>query len=193
VRQKPAIINRQVLQSAVDANMSMIRHWGGSDRTTPATGELRVRLVGVDGKTVNEKSQAIEVPPLSSHVSLRLPKEEFTKGADLSRAFVVADLIVGGKTVSSNLLFLVPTKEVRLPQAPIKTEWSGTRLRLSSTVLARSVWISFGDLDVTPSDNYFDLLPGQPVEIAITGAADAADLRKNLKVMSLVDAFAEAK
>jgi len=106
-----------------------------------------------------------------------------------SRSFVAADLIVGGKTVSSNLLFLAPTKDVHLPPAAIKTELTGNLLRLSSPVLARSVYVSFGDLDVKVSDNYFDLLPGQPVEIGVTGAASADDLRKNMKVMSLVDAF----
>jgi beta-mannosidase len=126
-----------------------------------------------------------------------LPRAEFTKGADPNRSFVAADLTVGGKQVSSNLLLLAPTKDVRLPKAEIKSDLSGAggqyRLRLSSPVLARSVWISFGDLEAKPSDNYFDLLPGQQADISVTTAASAEELRKNLKVMSLVDAFAEAK
>ena len=157
-----------------------------SDRTTPAKAELRVRIVNVDGATLSDKSQSIQAAPLSSQVYLRFP---FPASADPSRTFVATDLMVDGKTVSSNLLFMVPTKEVHLPPATIKTELSDGRLRLSSPVLARSVYVSFGGLDAKLSDNYFDLLPGQPVEIAITGAASADDLRKNLKVMSLVDAF----
>jgi beta-mannosidase len=157
-----------------------------SDRTAPAEAELRVRLLSVDGATLSDKSQPIQVPPLSSAVYAQAP---FPKGADPNRTFIAADLIVAGKTVSSNLLFLSPTKDVRLPPATIETELNGTSLRLSSPVLARSVYVSFGDLDAKPSDNYFDLLPGQPVQIAIVGAASADELRKNLKVMSLVDAF----
>ena len=160
-----------------------------SDRTAPAKAELRVRVMTVDGATLSDKSQSIQVAPLASHVYLQFP---FPKDADATRSFVAADLIVGGKTVSSNLLFLAPTKEVHLPQAAIKTELDGTRLRLSSPVMARSVLVSFGSLDVKVSDNYFDLLPGQPVEIGISGAASAEELRKNLKVMSLVDAFGTA-
>jgi beta-mannosidase len=60
---------------------------------------------------------------------------------------------------------------------------------VSSPVLARSVYISFGDLDAEVSDNYFDLLPGQTVEIAIRTAASEDALRSGLKVISLVDAF----
>jgi beta-mannosidase len=161
-----------------------------SDRTAPVAAELRIRLMSVDGATLSDKPQPIQVTPLSSRVYAQFP---FPKDADPSRTFVATDLIVGGKTVSSNVLFLAPTKDVRLPQAPIKTELNGTRLRLSSPVLARSVRVSFGSLDATPSDNYFDLLPSQPVDIAIAGSATADELRQNLKVMSLVDAFAESK
>jgi beta-mannosidase len=63
------------------------------------------------------------------------------------------------------------------------------RLRLSSPVLARSVYISFGTLDASPSDNYFDLIPGQPVELTITSAAPLDQLRAQLKLVSLADAF----
>jgi len=168
-----------------------------SDRTAPVTAELRVRLMSVDGATLNEKTETVQVPALSSKAYFELPRAEFTKGADPSRSFVAADLTVGGKQVSSNLLLLAPTKDVRLPKAEIKSDLSGAggqyRLRLSSPVLARSVWISFGDLEAKPSDNYFDLLPGQQADISVTTAASAEELRKNLKVMSLVDAFAEAK
>jgi hypothetical protein len=39
------------------------------------------------------------------------------------------------------------------------------------------------------SDNYFDMLPGQSVEIMIKAKANEEALRKGLKVFSLVDEF----
>jgi beta-mannosidase len=51
------------------------------------------------------------------------------------------------------------------------------------------VHVTFGKLDARPSDDYFDLIPGQPVEIKAEGAASAEELRRELKVQSLVDAF----
>ena len=54
----------------------------------------------------------------------------------------------------------------------------------------RDVYVSFGNLDAKPADNYFDLLPGQAVDLPITSAASLDDLKKNLKVISLTDAFA---
>ena len=54
--------------------------------------------------------------------------------------------------------------------------------------LAREVWVDFGPLDVQVSDNAFDLLPGESVELQVTGTADIASLRSTLHVRSLFDA-----
>ena len=43
--------------------------------------------------------------------------------------------------------------------------------------------------DVTPSDNYFDLLPGEEVIVHLRSAAALAQLQQSLKVTSLTDAF----
>jgi beta-mannosidase len=88
----------------------------------------------------------------------------------------------------------VPKKEIHLPAAQIETELSsggaGYVLRLASKVLARSVYVTFGTLDVQLSDNYFDLIPNQPVEITIQSKASLGQLKQAMKVISLVDAFA---
>ena len=39
------------------------------------------------------------------------------------------------------------------------------------------------------SDNYFDLLPGETREIAVTSAASLSELKAQLHVLSLTDAF----
>ncbi len=63
-------------------------------------------------------------------------------------------------------------------------------LHLASPVLAKSVYISFGNLDAKLSDNYFDLLPGQAMDMSITSAASLEELKQNMRVISLTDAFA---
>jgi beta-mannosidase len=49
--------------------------------------------------------------------------------------------------------------------------------------------VSFGDADVRFSDNYFDLLSNEPVTIHVTSQSSLEDLRRQMKVVSLVDAF----
>jgi beta-mannosidase len=62
-------------------------------------------------------------------------------------------------------------------------------VRLSSKVLARDVYVSFGDHDAKFSDNYIDLLPGETVTIIVHSPASLAGLESSMKVMSLVDAI----
>jgi beta-mannosidase len=157
-----------------------------SDRTAPVSGELRVRLMKFDGAVVSDKTQAIEIPALSSAVYNRVPD---APQGERTGIFAVAELTVESKLVSRNLLFFAAPKELHLPPAHVTAEWTASGLRLSSNVLARSVYVSFGDLDVKLSDDYFDLLPGQPVDIRVDSAVPADQLRANLKVISLTDAF----
>ncbi|MGC2510998.1 MAG: glycoside hydrolase family 2 protein, partial [Acidobacteriaceae bacterium] len=58
-----------------------------------------------------------------------------------------------------------------------------------SKVLARDVYISFGDHDAKFSDNYIDLLPAEPATIIVHSPATLAELQSSLKVLSLVDAI----
>jgi beta-mannosidase len=173
-----------------DGNLAV---WVVSDRTAAVSGELRVRLMKFDGTVVSDKTQPVQAPALSSQIYVKVPKEEL--GGDLKQIFAVTDLKVGGKTVSSNLLLFALPKEVHLPAAEIASELTKAgdsyRLRLSSKVLARSVSVAFGNVDAKLSDDYFDLLPGQPVEIRVDSAAAADELRASLKVVSLSDAFAK--
>jgi beta-mannosidase len=91
-------------------------------------------------------------------------------------------------------VYLAPTKGVHLKPASLKVETTGTsgsfKIRLTSPVLARDVYLSFGDLDAKLSDNYFDILPGETTEITVTTAASLAAVKAQLKVVSLTDAFA---
>ena len=165
-----------------------------SDKTQPVAGNLRVRLMAFDGSVLHEETQPAQIPALSSRVFLRgNPQPWLPAGTDETKVFVVADLTAEGRLVSRNLIYLQPTKQVHLPVAPVAAEvmpeGDGYRVHLSANMLARSVCISFGALDVDFSDNYFDLLPGEPVDIRITSAAGLGELRKNLAIRSLADAF----
>jgi beta-mannosidase len=165
-----------------------------SDKTTAETAQLRTRLMKFDGTVVSEKQLTVSVPALSSAVYQRMALSELVPpGTDSASVFITSDLTVDGKVVSTNLTYLVPTHEIHLPLATIQTDVQaasgGYTVRLSSPVLAHDAYLTFGSLDVEPSDNYVDLLPGQPVEITLKTTAPIDQVRSQLKVISLVDAF----
>jgi beta-mannosidase len=167
-----------------------------SDKVKAEPATLRVRLMDFDGKVLLEETRKLDVAPLASEVYLDWPLKKLADAgaANTSRVFVVADLTAAGAELSRNLIYLAPVKQVYLKPAQLKVEATGAKgsykIRISSPVLARSVYISFANLDVEVSDNYFDLLPGETVEITASTAISLDALKAQLKVISLTDAFA---
>ena len=170
-----------------------------SDKTQAVNAQLRLRILDFNGKVLREEKKPITVEQLSSKTYLQIPLSEFVNanGADAAMIFATADLTVEGKPVSDNLVYFAPTKLIHLPTAQISADLTGANgsyhLRLSSPVLARSVYASFGENDIKFSDNYVDLLPGETADIVITSTATLDQLKSSLRIVSLVDAFAPEK
>jgi beta-mannosidase len=149
-----------------------------------------------DGKVLLEENHDVSIDPLASKVYLEWPLAKLTQAgaAETSRVFVVADLSASGAPISRNLVYIAPTKEVHLKPASLTVASTGAngnfRIRITSPVLARDVYLSLGAIDAKLSDNYFDILPGETIEIAATTNATLAELKAQLKVISLTDAFA---
>jgi beta-mannosidase len=166
-----------------------------SDKLQPFTGTIHTRLLDFSGKVLADQTKDVQVPAQSSAIYLSLDKADLAAKADLRSSFLVVDLEVAGKKVSRNLVFLDVTHNLQLPAMPkIETAISQSgkdyTISLQSSTLARSVYMSFGDLDVESSDNYFDLLPGEPVTVTLKSAAAIDQLKNSLKIISLTDAFA---
>ncbi len=166
-----------------------------SDKTASLNGTLRLRIMDFSGKVIKEITQSVKIDPLASKVYQQIPLVELSGATapDWSGLVGVADLTIGGQKVSTNLVYFLPSKQIKLPPAPITAEISqageGYDVTLSSASLARSVYVSFGEFDAQFSDNYLDLLPGEKQTIHVTSKAMLADLKAQMKVMSLVDAF----
>jgi beta-mannosidase len=167
-----------------------------SDKTEAQTATLRLRLMDFEGKVLLEEKQDVSVAPLTSKVYVDWPFLKLTQAgaSDLSTVFVVAELMAGNTPISRNLTYLAPLKEVHLKPATLNVETTGgngkIRIRVTSPVLARSVYVSFGNLDVKVSDNYFDVLPGETVEVTAETKASLDEVKAQMRVISLTDAFA---
>ncbi len=164
-----------------------------SDKLQPTAGQVRTRLLNFAGKIRLDKTQEVHVPAQSSTVYLSLNERELS-GYDPDSTFLVFELNVAGQTVSRNEVFFDRMRNLELPLKPtIAADITGSApdytVTLHSPLLARNVYVSFGDLDTNLSDNYFDLLPGQDTVIRLTASASLDQLQRAMKVMSLTDAF----
>jgi beta-mannosidase len=168
-----------------------------SDKLSALSGKIHARLLDFSGTVLMEKSQDVQVPAASSAVYLTLDNKELFGDAaksDPRKSFLVVDLEVGGKQVSRNSVFFDVTHnlELLLPKidANLTKSGDGYTLTLGSAALARDVSVSFGDLDVQLSDNYFDLLPKEAVTVTVKTSASPEQLQGAMKVISLTDAYA---
>ncbi|WP_308427764.1 beta-mannosidase [Rhodanobacter panaciterrae] len=163
-----------------------------SDRTAPLDAQLRTRVMDMDGRLLHERLDKVHMPALASTRAAELDDAALLQGADPHRSFAVFELIEQGKTVSRQLLYFEPALALQLPEPDLNVELhdsgQGIVLSVRAERLAREVWIDFGSLDAQVSDNAFDLLPGERVELQVTGAADIVSLRDALHVHSLFDA-----
>ena len=188
-----------------DVIVSPFRHDGKvdvyvvSDKLQPVSGRIRTRLLDFSGKLLADKAQDVQIPAQSSAVYFTLDEKELLSNADIKKSFLAFDLAVGGQNISRNLAFFDTMHNLDLPgsvhvDASLESSNGTYSVALRSPVLARSVYVSFGDLDAQTSDNYFDLLPGEPVTITLkTPASVSADqLRSAMSVVSLTDAFPAA-
>lgn len=156
--------------------------------------ELVLCLVDLGGKTLSTKTLPIDAEAIKGKVYFSQKSQEFLAGNDPSGAFLLTELKVGGKTVSTNQVYFKPFKElaVKKPQITTNVEKTATgfKLTLTTDTLAKSVYLA-GFKDGFFGDNYFDLIPGRPriVEYRAAASMTVEEFKKSLKVRSLIDAF----
>jgi beta-mannosidase len=165
-----------------------------SDKLQPLSGTIHMRLLDFAGTALLDQTKEIQVPAQSNAIYFTVDKASLAAKADLHRSFLVFDFEVAGTRVSRNLVFFDAMHTLHLPVAPsIETSLSKSgedySVTLKSSKLARSVYLSFGDLDVADGDNYIDLLPGEPVTIRVKSSATLDQLKAALKTTSLTEAF----
>jgi beta-mannosidase len=166
-----------------------------SDRVQSTPAQLNVSLLDFEGRTLWSKQQDIEVVAVNSKSYLTVSIETLLAGKDAKSVFLFAELVVGGKPVSSNKHFFQPFKNLSLPRPQVNAEAvrtrTGFRITLSSDKLARAVYLSAPNHAGVFIDNYVDLIPGRKVEVEFRtrGAVKVTDFHQQLKIRSLADAF----
>jgi len=164
-----------------------------SDKMEPMAAQLHLRVMDFQGKVIREKTEAITVPALSSQIYASFARAELLEGTDAQHAVAVADLIVGGKTISRSVFLFDHVRNLALPSPSIQSELNGSdgtyTLRLQSAALAKDAYVSFGDNETEISDNYFDLLPNEAVTVQVKSKVSLERLKSSLRVRNITDAF----
>jgi beta-mannosidase len=175
---KPVIVSPLATDDRVEL-------WVVSDllRAFPAT--LRVELKDFSGRTRGKREARYNVKANTSGRAITWSREELLDGADAREVFAVISLLREGVLLDEQYLYFTTLKEARLPVAPRVSvegfEREGRRyLRVATDALALDVLFYLPDEELHLSDNYINLVPGQPLEVEVirpTGDFDASRVR----------------
>lgn len=165
-----------------------------SDELGERAGELRLRLIDFNGETLWEKDTSIQMPQNTAIHALELLLTEICDSNTARKTVLLVDLYSQDQHISHSPVYLASAKVLELPIAPaiekqVLPSKEGFLIRLRASQLAKNVFLDFGDeVDGFFSDNYFDLLPGELVEVVFKPKQKGMSLTgEGLKVLSLGD------
>jgi hypothetical protein len=147
-----------------------IHVWLVNDSPKPVQGELRLRRLSFDGKDLGSLSQDITLDPSQSERCLcATPLGQL----HLTREFLAAQF--NSQTCS---FLLAGERYLKLPQARLGVERTGTGLQIATDKYARQVCLEIpGTRGAWFSDNWFDLIPGEARTIDILDRAQGREIR----------------
>ena len=160
-----------------------------NDRARSVRGELRMRLITLDGKVLRDERRPVELAPLSVAKLADYSDRDLLGDADPAFTVAVFDLQAQGEPASRRVVYFKAAKDMRWPDpglhAQLRRDGNGYVLELGAAKLARALWIDFGDADANVADNAITLLPGETVTLHIASKAALATLRKALRLRTL--------
>ena len=165
-----------------------------SDLLKQVKGTLNIRVMDLKGNILFSSKKQVTLPANTSRSHFSENIEKVTAGKKPNEVVVNASFTENGKNEAiTNNYFLTRYKEIDYPKATISkttvATGDGFDVTLQSDVFARGVFLSIEDIDNFFSDNYFDLLPGEPKTIHVTTKLGKAEFDKQLKSISISDAY----
>ncbi|WP_404338286.1 glycosyl hydrolase 2 galactose-binding domain-containing protein [Sphingomonas sp. MMS12-HWE2-04] len=156
-----------------------------SDATAPIAAEWRITAFDMAGAKLAQKGGAVTLDPLSAHEVATLADGDLFAGAAATASYAVAELVVDGRVVSRQIVERGVPKDMAYPTPGLSARWEGKRVTVTASALARAVMLDFGAVAAQPSDDGFDLLPGESVTLDVESDASAATLKRALTLRSL--------
>jgi len=164
-----------------------------SDSLQTIRGVLKLRLWNFSGEVVWEKEieSTIEANSSASYFDERV--ETVIKGRSKVDIVFEAEVWYDQERLSRNLYYFLPPKDLDLPRPVITKRINpsdeGYTIELTSDRLAKNVFLSIDDINGFFTENYFDILPGETVDVDFIVDERVDGIAEKIKVTSLVDTF----
>ena len=156
---------------------------------------LEMKVIDFNGKTLDkEVVRAVEVPANVSYCIFRKPLSEWVTSEHRKNSFLLLALKdKTGKKIAEEVYFFNKTKDLELPRSnvsmKVKQSDGKCEVTLSSSKLAKDVFIQIPVQGARFSDNFFDLLPGENKKITITSPDIKKGEQQNITVKHVRDTY----
>lgn len=164
-----------------------------NDKLSEIKAQLVTKVLDFDGKEIWKETKEVTVPANSSNTYFGTKTSDFMKNVQANKQLLVVELIENDAIISTNTLYFKPIKDVLLPKPDVKFEINavqdGFEISLSTDKLAKNLYMTIGDEEGFFSDNYFDLIPVQPVKIKLETKLTKEKLQEVFAIQTLDGAF----
>ena len=161
-----------------------------SDKLQSVSGTLLVQLRHMSGEVLHEEQAEVTLPVNTAEVVKRLTISHLLKGHNEAEVFVSASWSANSGETAQTIHYFVKNQNLLLQQPQIEVsetvESGATIVTLQSKSLAKQVVLS-SEVDGIWSDNYFDLIPGEPYKVTFTTLDRASCYAGKVEVKSMVD------
>ena len=159
-----------------------------SDLTTPTLVTWRVTVRDFSGRMLNQKTGTMTVAPLTSPTIGSFADADLLNGADPKTSQAELELLQNGQVVARTFGYFGAAKALTWTDPKLMTHVvavsDGYDVTVTAKAAARGVWIDTGALEVSLSDNAFDMTGGETVTVHVKTLAGRQAFAKALKVRS---------
>ena len=167
-----------------------------SDRRKDCRGTVQWTVTDLSGTKLGEGGNDIDIAAGTSRKAGSVPLLPLVQKSGEKNVLVWMKLVVGGKTVSENLVTLAYPRELGLLDPALTAEIAEKSpgefaVTLHAAHPALWTWLELGGVDARISDNFVHISPADPVTVTVHPAVPMTKeaVQKALKVRSLFDTY----
>ena len=167
-----------------------------SDKLKNVEAKLRLSIIDFDGNILFEKKNEISIEKNSSKIYYEAELEQLLSEMNKESILLQSQILDSQNMfLSENVLYFGAIKDLKLPnpkiQHTIEICEGGFILKLSTDKLAKNIYLRANETEGRFSDNYFDLLPKQKIQIEFSTKENISleTFADSLEIFSLVDSY----
>ncbi len=164
-----------------------------SDKLKDTDANLKISIQTFDGKEIYSISKPVTVKSNTSEVAYSELLETVLKGQIKSDVVAFISLESNKKSVYQTTYYFTDFKNLNLKNPELKWDITKTKsgydVKIKAGKLAKNVYVYHPTEQLFADTNFFDLLSNETKTVSIRTTLSETNLKKSLRVISLVDSF----